>query len=53
MEYKQTIENTKHTNIRLPSDMYTEIEKMAEESQRTISGQIRFIIQEYLKIKKG
>lgn len=53
MDSKQTNENTKHTNIRLPSDMYAEVEKMAEASQRTISGQIRFIIQEYLKIKKG
>jgi len=53
MEVKQTSDNTKHTNIRLPIDIYTKIENLAHKNQRTISGQIRFMIDEYLRIKES
>ena len=53
MQSKQTHDNTKHTNIRLPANIYDEIEKLANDSQRTISGQIRFMLIEYIKIKNN
>ena len=51
MDNKQTKENTKHANLRLPVDMYAAIEEMAKQAQRNVSQQIRYIIQEYLRIK--
>jgi len=53
MEQKQTIENTKHTNIRIPAETYKKIEELAARNQRTVSGQIRYMIDEYLRIKEG
>jgi predicted DNA-binding protein len=53
MESKQTQENTKHTNVRLPADMYDAVDALAKQAQRNISQQIRYIIQEYLRIKAG
>lgn len=53
MENKQTNDNTKHTNIRLPINTYDKIESLAVKNQRTVSGQIRFMIDEYLRIKES
>lgn len=53
MDEKQTPDNTKHTNIRLPIDLYDKVEIMAKGSQRTVSGQIRFMLQEYIRIKES
>lgn len=53
MEEKQTRDNTKHTNLRLPMSLYNKIETLAKNSERTVSGQIRFMLQEYIKIKEG
>jgi len=50
MQNKQTQENTKHTNLRIPLETYEKIERLAKESERTISQQIRFIIEKYFQI---
>jgi len=47
---KQTSENTKLLSIRLPVDLYGKIEHTADQSERTISQQIRFMLQKYLEI---
>lgn len=52
MEEKQTQENTKHTNIRLNLDTYTKIEKLAKKDERTVSQQIRLMLNKYLEIKE-
>lgn len=53
MNDKITPENTKHTTIRLPLNVYSKIEALAAKNQRTVSGQIRFMIDEYLRIKES
>lgn len=53
MNDKQTSENTKLTSIRLPLNVYSKIETLAAQNQRTISGQIRFMLDEYLRIKES
>ncbi len=50
---KQTSSNTKHTGIRLDKDLYAEIEKLADEYERTFSDQLRYMLKQYLKIIKN
>lgn len=50
---KQLKDNTYQTSIRLPIELYEEITKLAEASYRTNADQIRFMLAEYLRIKKG
>lgn len=35
------------------AEMIEKIEKMAKESERDFSGQVRWIIKEYIRIKEG
>ena len=53
MQDKQTHENTKLTSIRIPIELYEKIEKSANENHRSNSGQIRYIIEQYFKIKES
>lgn len=53
MDSKQTPNNTKHTNIRLPIELYAKIEALALAGERTVSGQIRYMLSEYIKIKES
>ena len=40
-------------SLELPeSDMIEKIEQMAKDSERDFSGQVRFIIKEYIKMKE-
>lgn len=50
---KQTNENTKQTTLRIPMDVYKEIENLAKEYDRKIADQIRFMLKEYLRIKNS
>lgn len=52
MEEKQTRDNTRHINIRLPHETYEEIEMLANKSERTISQQIRFMLQKAIEMMK-
>lgn len=52
MQEKQTQENTKHTNIKMPAELYEQIAEMAEKSERTISQQIRFMLQKAIELMK-
>ena len=53
MQEKQSVENTKHTNVRIPMNIYEEIETLAIENDRKVADQIRHMLKEYLRIKKG
>jgi hypothetical protein len=50
---KQTKDNIKHMNIKVPVDLYEKMELMAMLSERTISGQVRYMLQEYIRIKES
>lgn len=50
MKEKQTKENTVHTNIRINKSDYEKLQKIAEDNERNISEQIRFIIKKYLEM---
>lgn len=53
METKQTQENTKHTTLRIDMTTYREIKNLADKSERKVAEQIRFMLKEYIRIKKG
>ena len=53
MKDKQTQKNTKHTNIRIDIETYNEIERLANNAERKISEQIRFMLKEYIRIKNS
>lgn len=44
-------ENTKQTSLRLPKEMYEEIEKLARENERKPAEQIRYMLKEYIDLK--
>jgi len=46
-----TGENTYQTSIRIPMELYKEIEKMANDNERKPAEQIRFMLKEYIRIK--
>lgn len=46
-------EETKHVNIKMPISLYKEVEELSLLAERNVSQQIRYMIQEYIKIKKG
>ncbi len=52
MNNKQIQENTKLTTIRIPIQTYEKIERMAKENERNVSQQIRFMIEQYIKIRE-
>lgn len=43
--------NWVHVAAYLPKDLYEKVKKEAKENQRTISGQVIFIIKKYFKEK--
>lgn len=45
------METTKKTII-FENDLIEKIEKMAKESERDFSGQVRFIIKEYIRMRE-
>lgn len=47
------IEETSTKTIRFPTELVEKIEKLAKESQRDFSKQVRFICEEYIKIKES
>jgi len=53
MEDKQTQENTKQTSVRMPMNLYEEIEKLADKAERKPAEQIRFMLREYMRIREG
>ena len=50
MKDKLINENSKHLNIILPIIMYNSIKELADKSERTISHQVRYMLQQYLEI---
>ena len=44
---------TEVIKIRIDSDVKTELEKIAESEQRTLAGQIRLALSEWLKTKSA
>lgn len=53
MKEKQNSDNTKQTTIRIPMDIYEQIETLAKDSERKVADQIRYMLKEYIRIKKG
>jgi len=53
MKDKQTNDNTRSISFRIPTTIYEKIEAIAEQNQRTVSGQLRYMIDEYLRIKES
>lgn len=49
---KKTQKKVKHTTVRIPIDIYKEIEKEANENERDISKQINYMLKKYIEIKK-
>jgi hypothetical protein len=47
------INQTDVIKIRVDSDMKTELEKIVESEQRTLAGQIRLALSEWLKTKSA
>lgn len=47
------IQETTVKTIRFENDLLKNIEKLANESERDFSGQVRFMLKEYLKIKEN
>jgi hypothetical protein len=50
---KMTGENTYQTSIRIPMNLYNEIEKLAQENERKPAEQIRFMLKEYIRLKES
>lgn len=46
-------EETRVKTLRFPIDMAEKIEKLAKENQRDFSKQVRFMCEEYMKIKEN
>ena len=51
-EEKFTNSNSKIITLRMSNEMYDIVTKLAEESDRDISKQIRFIIKKYIEIQE-
>ncbi len=49
---KKNQKKVKHTTIRIPIEIYEEIEKEALENERDISKQINYMLKKYIEIKK-
>lgn len=47
------IEETKTKPIRFPLELLNKIEEMAKKNQRDFSKQVRYMCEEYIKIKEG
>ena len=52
MEEKRTKDNSKSLTIRISIEQYDKIKKLAEESERDVSKQIRYILDKYLDMIK-
>ena len=50
MQDKQTAENTKLINFRLPISQYIKLEKLALRNERDISKEVRFVINKYIEL---
>lgn len=44
--------DTTTKSIRFESEMLEQIQKMADEAERDFSGQVRFMLKEYIKIRE-
>lgn len=47
------IEDSTAKTIRFTKELLEQIEKMANETERDFSSQVRFMLKEYIKIKKS
>ncbi len=47
------IQNTTQKTIRIDDSLIDSIEKLATESERDFSSQVRFMLKEYLRIKES
>lgn len=52
-EHKITKDNSYQTSLRMTKELYKEIEKLANENERKISEQIRFMLTKYIEITKN
>ncbi len=52
MAEKMNKENTKQTSLRLPKTLYDEIEILASKNERKPAEQIRYMLKEYIELKK-
>lgn len=49
---KFTDKNSRSVTVRMPMEMYEQIEKMAKSAERKPAEQIRFMIRKYIEIKE-
>lgn len=49
----ETIQETTPKTIRFDNELIKTIDKMAFQSERDFSGQVRFMLKEYLRIKES
>ena len=49
----ETTQDTTQKTIRMENELIATIEKLAEQSERDFSGQVRFMLKEYLRIKEN
>lgn len=49
---KFTSSNSKTITLRMSNEMYDKVKKLAEEADRDISKEIRFIIKKYIEIQE-
>lgn len=52
MENKQKEKKLKVTSIRIPPELCSQIDKLAEDSHRTRNEQINYMLTSWLEIKK-
>jgi predicted DNA-binding protein len=50
VDYKQTNQNTKHINLRIPINVYNYIQNLSKQQERTISQQIRYMLEKHIDI---
>lgn len=39
--------------LRMDAELHDKIQRMADEAERDFSGQVRFMLKEYIRIKEG
>ena len=49
---KKNKNTVKVTTVRIPMDLYEQIEKEAKEQERDVSKQINYMLRKYMEIKK-
>lgn len=49
----QTIKDTEQKTVRMERELIEKIEQQAKKAERDFSGQVRFMLKEYIRIMKN